>query len=64
MVQIIWKNTWNAYMKFENVEEKMSNEFQWSLFVDYKSVSKLMQLYDYLLNVNDSLWLWLNDCIL
>ena len=27
MVQIIWKNTWNAYMKFENVVEKMSNEF-------------------------------------
>ena len=26
MVQIIWKNTWNAYMKFENVVEKMSNE--------------------------------------
>ena len=31
MVQIIWKNTWNAYMKFENVEEKMSNEIPMKL---------------------------------
>ena len=38
-------------MKFENVVEKSAMKFKWSLLVDYKSVSKLLQLYDHLLTV-------------